>query len=71
MEEVLEHHLMTSINVGEIMKYISIKLDDEDFKHLSMAKGDRTWEEYIMKDVMNHRRRQKLQILANGIGDVC
>jgi hypothetical protein len=54
------------IDAGEIMRYIGIKLDDEDFEQLSMAKGDRTWQEYIMKDVLNQRRRQKLQILANG-----
>lgn len=53
------------INAGEIMKYISISLDDEDFEHLSMAKGDRTWQEYIMKDVLNQRRRKELQVLVN------
>ncbi|HPE62477.1 MAG TPA: hypothetical protein PLQ49_00040 [Methanothrix sp.] len=53
------------------MRYISIKLDDEDFEKLSMAKGDRTWEEYIMKDVHNNRRRKELQILANNRGNIC
>jgi len=53
------------------MKYISISLDDEDFEHLSMAKGDRTWQEYIMKDVLNQRRRQKLQVLVNNSEGIC
>jgi hypothetical protein len=53
------------------MRYISIKLENEDFEHLLMAKGDRTWEEYIMKDVLNHGRRQQLQILVNGGEDNC
>jgi predicted transcriptional regulator len=59
------------INSGEIMKYVTIRLDDEDFELLLMAKGDRTWREYIMKDVLNHKRRQQLQIMANGRGDIC
>jgi hypothetical protein len=53
------------------MRYISIKLDDQDFDHLSMAKGDRTWQEYIMKDVLNQRRRKELQILASSRGNIC
>lgn len=53
------------------MRYITIKLDEEDFEHLSMAKGDRTWKEYIMKDVLNNCRRQQLQILVNSRGDIC
>ncbi len=47
------------------MRYITINLDDEEFEQLSMAKGDRTWREYIMKDIMNHRRRRKLQKITN------
>lgn len=47
------------------MRYITISLDDEEFEQLSQAKGDRTWREYIMKDVMNHRRRRKLQKITN------
>lgn len=43
------------------MRYITINLDDEEFEQLSMAKGDRTWREYIM----NHRRRRKLQKITN------
>ena len=53
------------------MRYITIRLDDEDFKNLSMAKGDRTWQEYIMKDVLNQERRKQLQVLANGRGNIC
>jgi len=48
------------ISAGEIMRYITIRLDDDDFERLSMAKGDRTWREYIMKDVLNQHRRQEL-----------
>lgn len=58
-------------NAGEIMRYITIRLDDEDFENLSMAKGDRTWQEYIMKDVLNQERRKQLQVLANGRGNIC
>ncbi|HPE62484.1 MAG TPA: hypothetical protein PLQ49_00075 [Methanothrix sp.] len=43
------------------MRYITIKLSDEDFERLSMTKGDRTWQEYIMKDLLNQARRQELQ----------
>jgi len=43
------------------MRYITISIDDDDFEHLSMAKGERTWREYVMKDVLNWRRRRKLQ----------
>jgi hypothetical protein len=59
------------INSGEIMKYVTIRLDDEDFDRLLMAKGDRTWKEYIMKDVLNRGRRQQLQVLVNGGEDNC
>lgn len=45
------------------MRYITINLDDEDFENLSKAKGDRTWRDYIMKDVMNQRRRRMLQTI--------
>ncbi len=45
------------------MRYITINLDEEDFENLSTAKGDRTWREYIMKDVLNQRRRQMLQTM--------
>jgi len=55
---------VTSSARGKIMRYITISLDDEDFGHLSKAKGDRTWREYIMKDVLNQRRRQKLQTMT-------
>ena len=51
------------IDVGGIMRYITIRLGDEDFELLSMAKGDRTWQEYIMKDVLNQRRRQMMQTI--------
>ena len=55
------HPLGDAIDLGEIMRYISIKLTDEDFEHLSMAKGDRTWREYIMKDLLNQAKRKELQ----------
>jgi predicted CopG family antitoxin len=65
------HYQGNFINSGEIMRYISIELDDEDFEQLSTAKGDRTWQEYIMKDVLNQRRRKELQVLANSWGNIC
>jgi hypothetical protein len=46
------------------MRYVTIRLDDDDFEHLSMVKGDRTWREYLMKAVLNHRLRLKLLTLA-------
>jgi hypothetical protein len=46
------------------MRYITISLDDKEFIQLSMAKGDRTWREYIMKDVLNQHRRQALQAIT-------
>ena len=47
------------------MKHINIKISDKEFALLSAIKGDRTWREYIMKDVLNQGRRQQLQILIN------
>ncbi len=31
-----------------------------------MAKGERTWREYVMKDILNRRRRRKLQTAIKG-----
>lgn len=50
------------------MKHINIEISDEEFALLSAIKGDRTWREYIMKDVLNQGRRQQLQILINNEG---
>ena len=50
------------------MKYINIKISEEEFAQLYAVKGDRTWREYIMKDVMNQSRRQQLQNMINGEG---
>ena len=47
------------------MKHINIELSDEEFVQLSKVKGDRTWREYIMKEVLNQSRRQQLQMLIN------
>lgn len=41
-------------------KYINIRLSDEEYKQVLKAKGDRTWREYIMKDILNQHRRQEL-----------
>lgn len=46
------------------MKYITIKLSNEEFLQLSKVKGDRTWREYIMKDVKNHHRREALRKIS-------
>jgi hypothetical protein len=35
------------------MKYINIKVGEEEFAQLYAVKEDRTWGGYIMKDVMN------------------
>ena len=60
------HPLGDAINFGEVMRYITIRLSDEDFERLSMAKGDRTWREYVMKDLLNQTKRRELQrIIGN------
>lgn len=60
------HHRKTSLRWGETMKYITIKLSNEEFMQLSRVKGDRTWREYIMKDVTNHHRREALRKVSWG-----
>jgi hypothetical protein len=55
------------IRAGETTKYISIRLSDEEYTQVSKAKGDRTWREYIMKDVLNQLRREELlAVIQNG-----
>jgi hypothetical protein len=61
---IMNHKLFKLDNHMKNVKYITISLGDEDFEKLSMAKGDRTWREYIMKDVLNQYRRQKLLALS-------